>query len=280
MNLDYVLLPRLQVQAANAQSAWWLINAAPVVAATLFAHNLGRQTGRFPVGVGIVHHDAQFLGEHFWSYRHLRFHPQQRRGSIFIDKHDYPQPRKGETQRPTLSLQPTATCHLNWSLLLAYADGGPSANKLNAFLSRARLAGGQIINHGKPQTLEDAEAVLKAVRSGYWLIERDDLMAEGDPLDALLRATTQRPAKKALSSEEEDEPALSSWIVPATLGYAPLTAFARRGGAREGYPHAYAEPLVGLVQYVSVHQYPGPRPPLWRHAWLDSDVFVVTQKEL
>lgn len=272
MSLDYVLLPRLQVQAANAQAAWWLLNAAPVVAATLFAHNLGRQTGRFPVGVGIVHHDAQFLGERFYG----RLRPQQRRGAVFVDNDDY-----SSKNKHALSLQPTATCHLNWSLLLAYADGGPSAHKLNTFLSRARLAGGQIIAHAKPQALENPGAVRKTVRSGYWLIERGDLMAEGDPLDALIRATTQKAAGTAApAAEGQPPPAPSSWIVPATLGYAPITEFARRGGVREGYPHAYAEPLVGLVQYVSVHQYTEPSPPLWRHAWLDSDVFVVTQKEL
>ena len=67
MSLEYLLLPRLQVQAANAQATWWLINAAPVIAATLFAHNLGRQTKGFPVGVGIIHHSAQLLGEQFWD---------------------------------------------------------------------------------------------------------------------------------------------------------------------------------------------------------------------
>lgn len=71
-----------------------------------------------------------------------------------------------------------------------------------------------------------------------------------------------------------------SWIVPTTLGYAPLTEFADRIGAREGCPHAYAEPLVGLVQYVSVNHYAEPAPPLWRHAWLPNDVFIVTQKEV
>ena len=292
MSLEYLLLPRLQVQAANAQATWWLINAAPVVAATLFAHNLGRQTKRFPVGVGIIHHSAQLLGEQFWSYGKLQLHPQQRRGAIFIDNQDYIKPRGGEKRHPTLSMQPSATCHLTWSLLLAYAaaEGSPSVNKVDQFLSHARLAGGQIISHAKPKPLGSLEEVRKAVRSGYWLVERQDLMeeGEGDPLDRLIHATTQR--KHAVhepqpTHDEGENPSdttrdSSAWIVPATLGYAPITEFAQREGVREGYPHAYAEPLVGLVQYVSVHHYETPALPLWRQAWLDHDVFIVTQQEL
>jgi len=303
MSLEYLLLPRLQVQAANAQAAWWLVNAAPVVAANLFAHNLGRQTGRtpeagpFPVGVGIIHHHAQILGDRLPKSN--RFHPQQRRGAVLIDKKDYPDPRAGEKQRPMLSLQPTVTCHLNWSLLLAYDEAPPSSNRLEAFLARARLAGGQIIGHAQPQSLESLAEVRKAVRSGHWLVERQDLLeGQGDPLDAMIRAVTQpgeaAPASAAAATPDQAPETISgqaesppenhqpsnTWIVPATLGYAPLTGFTRREGARENYPHAYAEPLVGLVQYVRVHHYDRPNLPLWRLAWLDQDVFIVTQKEL
>jgi CRISPR-associated protein Csy2 len=286
MNLDYLLLPRLEIQAANAQSAWWLINAAPVVAATLFAHNLGRRTGVFPEAVGIVHHHGQLLGERFYG----KLRPQQRRGAVFIDGNDYPQPRTGEKQRPQLSLQPTASCHLNWSLLLAFdgRQGVPPMPKVESFLAGARLAGGQIVDRAQPLALENREEVQKTVRSGHWIVERMDLMApaEGDPLDALIRATT-RPAPRR-DEEKHGETTVSaagpaelpaSWIVPATLGYAAVTEFARRGGVREGYLHAYAEPLVGLVQYVSVHEFAGRPLPLWRHGWPRDDVFVVTQKE-
>lgn len=276
MSLEYLLLPRLQIQAANAQAAWWLINTAPVLAANLFAHNLGRKTGIFPEGVGIIHHHSQLLGERLGERFYGRLRPQQRRGAVFIDNDDY-----SSKNKYALSLQPTVTCHLHWSLLLAYDDARdiPSGNRIDAFLSGARLAGGQIIDHAKPMMLETKDAIRKAVRSGYWLIERSDLMAtaEGDPLDVLIRASTQPKLRRNDDSGSEQD--RTSWIVPATLGYAPITEFAHRGGVREGVPHAYAEPLVGLVQYVSVNQYTESAAPLWRHTWLE-DVFVVTQKEI
>lgn len=280
MSYEYLLLPRLEIQTANAQSAWWLINSAPVLAANLFAHNLGRHTGIFPERVGIVHHHAQLLGEQGGQF-YGKLRPQQRRGAVFIDGDDY-----SSKNKYALSLQPTASGHLNWSLLLAFdsKQGTPTLSKAESFLAGARLAGGQIVDHAKPQALANWEEVRKTVRSGYWLIERMDLLApldgERDPLDSLIRATTQPTAHKGEPSITDPTAALpASWLVPTTLGYAAITGFAQRGGVREGYDHAYAEPLVGLVQYLSVREFAGQPPPLWRYDWLRDDVFVVTQKE-
>ncbi|WP_347257593.1 type I-F CRISPR-associated protein Csy2 [Methylocaldum sp.] len=277
MIFEYLLLPRLEVQTANAQSAWWLINCTPVMAVALFTHNLGRHVGVFPHGVGIVHHDAQLLGERFFG----QFLPQQRRGAVFIDKHDYSSKNKN-----ALSLQPTASCHLTLSLLLAFdsREGLPSPSKVERFLVNARLAGGQIISHGKPKPLNTRDEIQTAIRTGYWIVERTDLLEmsdeQGDPLDALIQACTRfRQRENGASSVTDQADVLDTWIVPTTLGYATLTEFAARKGAREGYLHAYAEPLVGLVQYVSVHRLADRPLPLWRYAWPREDVFIVTQKE-
>jgi CRISPR-associated protein Csy2 len=270
MSWEYLLLPRMEIQNANAQSTWWLINAAPVMAANLFAHQLGRKVGTFPTAVGIFHHHAQLLGEHFYA----RFHPQQRRGAVFINGDDY-----SSKNKYALSLQPTASCHLVLSLLLAFdsRDGLPATSKVEDFLHGARLAGGQILHHEPVKVLPDYQAVKRQMRGGYWLIERMDLLAEGDPLDKLIAVC----GKANASSQEVLSDALpDSWLTPTTLGYAAITDFAQRGGVRDNYPHAYAEPLVGLVQYVSPRTW-GDRPlPLWRSYWPQTDVFIVTQQEI
>lgn len=41
----------------------------------------------------------------------------------------------------------------------------------------------------------------------------------------------------------------NTWLSAACLGYAAITPFEHRSGARCGYIHAFAEPLVGMVQY-------------------------------
>ena len=78
----------------------------------------------------------------------------------------------------------------------------------------------------------------------------------------------------------------NAWVVLAAsvLGYAMTTPFAKRAGVRQTQQgdtplHAFCEPLLGLVQYVSTGHY-GPRPlPFWEHSWLQDDVFVVRQSE-
>jgi hypothetical protein len=39
-------------------------------------------------------------------------------------------------------------------------------------------------------------------------------------------------------------------------------------------PHAYAEPLVGMIQYVATRQW-GDSIPYWRQHWLNGQTFVV-----
>lgn len=97
--------------------------------------------------------------------------------------------------------------------------------------------------------------------------------AAGDSLDALIAAC----ARRTPAAGEEAAPG-GGWVIPATLGYASLTGFAARGGAREGKPHAYAEPLVGLVQYVTLRDWAERPLPLWHGHWPREDVFVVTQQ--
>jgi len=66
------------------------------------------------------------------------------------------------------------------------------------------------------------------------------------------------------------------WLLPAVMGYATITPFAQRVGVREDVPHAFAEPLVGLVHYKSVRQVQEDDSLFWSGSWIRDDVFVVT----
>lgn len=270
--MSYLLLPRLRIRAANALAGNYAITPAQVMACVLFAHNLGLQTGCRPQRVAILHHDAQLLGE-YGSDGFYDFHPQQRRGATFIDGVDY------SSKNPhALSLQPSASCHLTLSLLLEINGRIPTA-KISHFLRSARIAGGNIDSHGEMQTAHELDEL--TLPKGFWLIERSDLLQrEGSPVDALLAALGRKPAK----ASTEPPPLPESWLAASVLGYAMTTPFATRAGVRQTQQgdtplHAFCEPLLGLVQYVSTGHY-GPRPlPFWEHSWLQDDVFVVRQSQ-
>ncbi|VAX23620.1 hypothetical protein MNBD_NITROSPINAE03-125 [hydrothermal vent metagenome] len=254
---QYILLPRLEVKNANAQPAWWIIGPPPMTAYAGFAQALALSVcldiddrkGALYEGIAVVHHDIKFLGEISYQYGKTTLHPHQYRSASFIDADDYLSPRgKGEKKRPVLSSQPTARCHMAVSLIIRFDDDTVfNTDKVSSFLRGGRLAGGTIVDHGEIKSFKDdigIDKVKKAVGSGYSIVERQDLMVmqgdDNDMLDVVLRMTR---------SENRDA---NPWLMPTTLGYVEITERRHRKNVRGGFLHAYAEPLVGLVQYKSI----------------------------
>ncbi|HRQ14443.1 MAG TPA: type I-F CRISPR-associated protein Csy2 [Promineifilum sp.] len=277
--MSYLLLPRLRIRAANTLTSNLAISPAQVLACVLFGHNLGLKTGCKPLRVAILHHDAQLLGE-YGSDGFYDFHPQQRRGATFIDSVDF------SSKNPhALSLQPSASCHLTLSLLFE-VRGSINMQRVKRFLRTARIAGGNIDGHGDITTGHELDDL--PLPKGYWLIERSDLLqGEGSPVDAMVAAIGRRPARNEQPPAQADgtpPPLPESWLAASVLGYAMTTPFETRAGVRqtdsgETPLHAFCEPLLGLVQYVSTWDH-GQRPiPWWEHGWLQDDVFVVRQNQ-
>lgn len=251
----YLVIPEIEVRNANAQPAWWIIGPPPITAYMGFAHAFGLHLQALPNGIAILHHDIQFLGETIGG----SFRPNQFRSASFIDDQDY------NSKNPSvLSSQPTARCHVSVSLVLRFSeDCVLSERTATSFLRGRRLAGGDIVRYGKPFLLaeqNDPEAVRQFVhrnirRSLWSLVDRSDLMipVEGDrdPLDTLLRVTRRFESPKAPQSGSIEAPSDDdrAWLTPTTLGYAEISERKHRRNVREGLLHAYAEPLVGLVQY-------------------------------
>ena len=242
----YIVIPRVEVRNANAQPVWWIIGPPPVTAYVGFAHalSLHLNAGRHD-GIAVVHHDIQYLGETSLDYGTKTLLPHQFRAASFINKDDY-----SSKNAHVLSSQPTARCHLTASLVIRFDDDASfSEEAIASFVHGGRLAGGTIIEYGKPVMLadeDDIDKVVKAVGAGFSLIERQDLMVkqagDRDMLDVLLRLT------KRVKERDEDR----NWLLPTALGYAEITPRQQRKNVRGDFPHAYCEPLVGLAQYKSI----------------------------
>lgn len=257
--MKYLVLPRLEVKNANAQPSIWLVTAPAPTAYMGFAHNVGRMLGAAARGVVIVHHDYALRAERI---KHEVL-PHQFRAASLINSTDY-----ASSNRYALSLQPQARCDVVVSLGIAFDDDAAiPMSQLHAWLPAARVAGGTLDSWAKPAICLDMSALRARVGYGWAVRERADLMAcqphERDRLDALLRATH--------ASAYEVDP----WVMPTLLGYRAITPFARRSRARDDYPHAFAEPLIGLIQYESLRQLRDERL-LWRYTQPTADTFVVT----
>lgn len=238
------------------------MTATPVMAVTLFAHALGLKSGAKSTGVAIIHHDARFMSE---SDRTAGFKTrlfQQRKAASYIDKNDYAK------ESMSLSLQPVATAHLTLSLVLEF-DVRPNLEAALHFLRGARLSGGVIESFGSAEIFHEYdEALLEAIPgNGFWVIDRKDLISLEQPLQSLV---------SALGSADH------SWLTPLVCGYA-LTSSPQAGvvGVRslpngEYVDHAFAEPLLGLGQYVSIREYESDDHiiPFWRNRWLSDSIYV------
>lgn len=102
----------------------------------------------------------------------------------------------------------------------------------------------------------------------------DDLVDQNvtvDPIAIQVEEGAETPVKN------------QGWLIPTCLGFAALTNTSDRAMTRDGYQHAYAEPLVGVVEYRSLRAINADDQPaglsFWRYGQPagHSDVFVATQ---
>ena len=269
--MSYLVFPRVRVQAANMLSASFLMGGPPVFA----AYGLGEALcfhlggGAKVTGMALIHHNREALGQSFYGV----FSPQQRRAAAFTfgkSANDY-----SSKNTHALSLQPVACAHLRVSIIweLEQVAGVVEARE---FLHRARLSGGLVTGHGEIVLEDSLEAAFDRVGNGYVVTDRRDMLEDKgkNQAELLVEALGAQP------SAGED----NTWLSATCLGYAAITSFEHRGGARCGYPHAFAEPLVGMVQYRSLRQWrkeADAEEALWRPVWLDDrrGAFVLRQEQ-
>lgn len=255
--MNFVLIPNIRIHAANMMASNLCLSAAQPMALFQFAHAMGRKTSARVKRVAILHHDAQPLGENDSA----RFLPHQRRGASFIDDKDY------VNGTASLALQPTASMHLEVSLLIEF-DRTPEY--LDDALQGVKIAGGTVAGFGEVSHVDSLEKL--PALNGSWLVDRRDLM------DA------KRPFERFIEIFADGAESRPSWLAAAVVGYAMTTEFEARGGVRQlddgTEPlHAFCEPLVGVVQYVSVRtakEQGVTTVPFWQATWIQDDVFLLT----
>ena len=268
--MSYLLIPDIRVQTANIHHSSFLVGGPSVISAFFFAHAMGRQLGKNVRinGIAYIHHHRDVLGESFYG----RLSLQQRRAAAFTFTNDSRKDYVGKTN--SLSLQPVASAHLRLSLIIDI-NNLESMSGVTRFLHKARFSGGHIISHGEPKQYDELDEAIDDAPAGFFVMDRRDLMKTG---------TGKNPAQtfiQQLGTRYEKETG-NTWLSAACVGYAMLTPYASREGAREGYEHAFAEPLVGLVQYRSSRQLVDDQDfdnetVLWKPEWAKEDVYRLHQ---
>lgn len=285
MASKYLVLPHLNVQHANALQAWWLVAPPSPMALHGFSRALGLRVGVNFGGMAIIHHGVQWLGAEkrlsrffkkesggddtkSWDVRFWNetFTPQQVQGATYINQDDH---IAGSFSK---GLQPTARCHVALSLVLRVdATVAIDLDAVEDFLWSGRIAGGAITDYGIPRVVESADKARARIHGGFFVADRADLVQDTmqrkgfDGTEALLDILVDRLA----------EPKAPHWLSANVVGYCALESPKPRLGVRGNLPHAYAEAIVGLIQYQSVRQQESM--PFWTPRYrVDDGVFLLS----
>lgn len=262
----YIVMSHVKVRGASMLQTPAILTPLPLFATVMFSHAIAERAGGKMLGAGVVLHDASphiedMAGKDMYINRQLI----NKRGacSFFVSKEknggDY---SSKSLDSPTgMSYQPHATMDCELSIIVRMESAVP-LQRIKNELSHARIAGGVVWNHEdiKVSDFETFHEAVRSISSGAWVSDAREVverrLASGlDPVEAVLGAIPEK-----------------GWYVPVTVGYSPITGFAARSGVRLGpsgeqVPHAFAEPVVGLVRLDSVRTVGADRPSLWSHEW-------------
>jgi len=288
-----LLLPRLQVQNANAIAGPLTWGFPAPSAFTGFVHALERRLSAETEiefgGVGIIcHHFAPQISQ-----------PAGRRHQVFRLTRN-PIGRDGKTA----ALIEEGRAHIEVSLLIEVLtehddEKQDLLEQLMETVHSMRLAGGSILpqydKRHQPEWLDwwDDEAdniiafrkLRRRLLPGFALVQREDLLIEHlselrqqDPqltaLDALMDLTRLNidpgepdPKKPDITPwEVRSKP---GWLVPIPVGYAGISPLYPPGAvsnARDQQtPFRFVESLYSLGQWISPHRLSDPQQLLWRH---------------
>ena len=286
----YLTLPFVDVKTANARPVHWAISTACVVPAVQFGHALGRHIGAsrgedltessaaggvYPTSVRLVHHRSRVLKDRLPKVGTVI---QKRRAAGPTLNLEQELNSKGKKTVGRVSDQPAVFADILVSMVLEFDDDDQidelDIPDINSFVRRARIAGGQIIDHRPTELHDTLRDAMKSIGSGFVINERSDLIDPADPLRSMLDALYGDRLKPQGGASND-----RAWLVPTCLGYVLAESRCCRNGVRFGLPHAYCEPLAGLVQYRSVRSYISENrdSPGWHSIWVNSTAWVVTQ---
>lgn len=237
----YLIIPRIEVHGANAQSAYWLVSGPSPLAHMGLVRKLALDMGvedSHAINVAVVHHHIDMLGEWFYG----DFNPSQLRGqALTVKSRGMSDDNVGNTI--SMSLQPVALCNLTVTLIIENFDEKDD-DRLLSQLMKSRLAGGQIVNC-QPFKRVDWDGILNALGGGFFMKERSDLLA-GCASEDRLQVFVKQLFDAGLAEKADEKP----WLVPLNLGFLPISESIACENIH-AMPHLYCEPLVGLVEYIS-----------------------------
>ncbi len=244
----YLAIKRLRASHVNAMTTFNVVGNPAITAHVGFAGAIAHRFNLQGSKVAILHHGQDYEGEYVYG----KLSPNRLRGGP-VQTGIGNEPKKME-----LSDQPFALSTYEVSLVFEIEGDFDDIQRLNTasndgqllswLKSSARFAGGVIVNIASTSLFEDVDDALSFMpKNGHWVIDRKDLIENREETKDVLQASIEY-----LYPETESE--VKPWMAMSQVGFVRLTPLESRGGVRQDLPHAYVEPLLGLIEYRSTRQ--------------------------
>lgn len=281
---QFIVLPKIVAQHINVVQNSMFVSPHSMSAVALFLHAMARKTETEQDGFAFIQHDAYMDADTYEEFGREIVAPHQKKGGTFFDDADYSSHSPGQ---PVVSLQPTVSANIEFSLILRYTGTTPDLGIIETFLRDGKFQGGRITSYGKPRLISDSSRIRNSIRTGYFLVDRRELLVNStnkikDMLTMLLQDKNRLKDFSILQQEDptEDSKNYRQELSTSTVGYAFLSDLRDSLNFRQAdtgpIQAGLAESLVGLVSLVSVHDNRLKEVPFWVRSTVNDDVFLLT----
>ena len=259
MTPGFILFNHVRVEGVNAEANQYVAGFPGVSAFTGYGHLLERKINeKFPEnrvlvnGVSIISHEFQMD----------EGHPKISASTDGAKTHQIVTPPILEEIKADMTISLVFSIMIKENPEEELPEIGDFAH---VFLDSFPMCGGSCWNKNPVETFLDKIELwerLEGFSDGHVLIERMDLLGatenNGQPVgcddhdslsDLLNVLTVHKHESDGKITWRRNQP---GWIVPIAVGYQAIETPQKRLSVRDAQPHVYAEPLIGLGEFVSI----------------------------
>lgn len=295
--MTYLLLPKIEIQNANALSSLCTIGFPAMTAWMGAVHALERKVRlteslrevRF-INLGVISHESRLQvyknpGDYHYSIA-ISSNPLRKKG--------------GNTfERPPFIEDPRI--HLKVSLLIeCQGVTGDNENELletvGDLLPLLKMAGGDVLTCKPPAVYfasedkpEEQKKILHRLMPGFAVIERRHLLeqaenGEGDTLDTLLSflmihheaEINKENEVRAWTSKRRE----AGWLIPLVVGFQGLTRLGKVKAQRDpNVSHRFAEPVITLGEFKMPYRFSSVEDLMWHYEYDEGNDLYICKNE-
>lgn len=293
---ELLLIPRIEIQNANALSSPYTIGFPAMTAWLGAVHALQRKLNVIDDNFADLTFKSTAVINHEFNLHTYKGHGDFNHSIVSTSN-----PLKKNGKRPSTIEE--ARCHLTVSLLIECSGVDPDEEEnllehISSLLHRMKMASGDILSFKAPYlktvgTEQETKQLMAKLMPGFCLIERRDLVQQSmqqglDGMDAVLESLKVNSNCEVTKGKEDQKDTIewtqtrqqAGWIVPIAVGFQGVTDLAIAKHQRDTKtPHRFAESVVTLGEFIMPSRIEQLDNMLWHYAELENDLYCCKQNQ-